>query len=150
MATTTPLTTTVQLSNAVCICTGTLVCRADPLSIQAWPHNHTYARVTPATTVPTHAVRAEWGGIVICRTSTSLLEDLETLTDFGFRILGREERAGETHVFVFGSETLCRAWVSDVQENKRLRAHFAPYPYGERILTTGIRANWNDGRRLIV
>jgi len=150
MATADPLTITITLPSAAAIPSGTLECRTDPLVTHVWPHNHAYAQVSPSTTLATHAGRAEWGGVVICRPLPDLADDLQTLTDFGFRVLGNTQRAGETYVYVFGGEILCRNWVSDIPENKRLRAHFAPYPAGALITLEGVLQNWNEGRRLIV
>lgn len=145
-----PLTITTWALNAAAVHSGPFTATADPLAVRVWVHSHIHALVTPASTLATHAVRSEWGGIVICRPAPDLAADLQTLTDFGFRVLGQEARAGEVHVAVFGTEVLAREWVSDIIENKRLRAHFVPYPYGERITAAGVFQNWNEGRRLIV
>jgi hypothetical protein len=104
-----PLTITTWALDLTSVHSGPHTATADPLTIRVSTSNRTYAIVEPASTLQTHAYRGDWGGVVICRPGVALLDDLETLTDAGFRVLGTVERAGETQVFVFATEQTCHS-----------------------------------------
>lgn len=122
---------------------------ADPIVVRAYLYAYA-VQPFDAESPPEFAEPGTWAGRFTARPrGTAFDEDLQILTDFGFRIVGYEHRAGETTVWVTCTQRLARDWIDDVERQRiQLQGVFVPFPTGDRIEVTEIK-RWDYLKRFI-
>lgn len=125
---------------------------ADPLTVSVILGLRVYKqpRDDEAPVLRILTIGGDWKGQFLCgEVGPRLTEDIEELTEFGFRILGTTPGPGETTVWVHSSETLARLWVSDIEhQTVTLPGLFVPWEAAELINLVNCK-KWDSRRRYI-
>jgi hypothetical protein len=108
--------------------------------------------VIPVTPVlyGVYATVRTWGGKIICRPDPdNLREDMLTIYDYGFTILGVDYKAGEADVWVVGDFTLADRWTNNFDVHRRdTPGWFYALPVGELVSLPLVR-KWSPRRQFL-
>lgn len=88
-----------------------------------------------------------WGGLFYARPYPDTLTDVEIIEESGFTVLGQDERAGATYVWVYGSAASVGTYLSDVDQKLQRLAWFFFIPKGEEVNLVRVK-QWDPYRRI--
>jgi len=113
------------------------------------PPPFTVIPITPVLT-GVYSTARTWGGKLIARPDSSdLRTDLLELVGYGFNIMGLEQRANETHIWVVGDFALADRWTNNFDTHRNtLPGWFFPLPIGE-LVTLSMVQEWTPYKRLL-
>ena len=93
------------------------------------------------------ATHDTWGGRITVRPVPDTTTDIATVQSKGFTVLGQDERAGETTLWVTGNAQSVGLWINDFELKFMLPGFFFPIPFGEEVNLTRVK-QWNAFRQI--
>jgi hypothetical protein len=85
------------------------------------------------------AAPGTWGGLFLARPPPSMYDDISLITAGGFTVLGSYAVAGESTIYVYGTELSVMLWTNDYAHKYDIRGWFFRYPAGEEITESRVR-----------
>jgi hypothetical protein len=88
-----------------------------------------------------------WGGKIYARPTPDIDADRATVEAAGFTILGQDDTAGSSVLWVHGNAAYVGTYIADIEAKLALPGYFFRIPPGEEVSLVRIR-QWNQYRQI--